>query len=718
MYEDDVKGEAYMLCLRAGVLQAKALVKTMSEDGCDVERKGDGRGVVHEPFILRHVITKPQPHLFESLSPGFTTGGSDDPLGLDTTSMYLRQVELTTALRPYLQEDAGEALLFVQGDVGLYEGNIKIKNYQSGQAYLSSHRIYYIDDAEPRKYSVAVELKEIERIEFYAGFMKSSPKVTVFPKPSKRSSQNVRTPVPRYASPSDALIGPGTTPPRSVVQSPAPSRDVNATWICPICGLSNPVPRAFDPSTANQHTPLPPCQACGIKPPLVHMTKAAIAAMSNRASESASNYAPTHPPIASSGGPTSNGVYGSNPPIAGQCSRCTFKNHPSLAVCEMCGAPLQSTTDGTPRSASHEIQRPESPGPSMSGSIIGDETIETIKFSFRNGGGPAFHERLKGALVQRKWLLQSAPPVPKPNASTSPSNVTPWPPPDSEGRTATPQRVVGIAGLERRGAELRENYQTVIGTAFEDLDALMTSAKEVIAMAEEFRKQMDSGADGESAEARTLLSDSASALGLLTTKDMLGTGSTSESLYITELARNLAEFLTDDRRGVLRKEGGIMSLVDLWAVFNRTRNGIELISPLDFEKAAAMWESLHLPIRLRRFKSGLLVVQEKSRTDEKTIASLLSWLREAQNDFAPSEIDLMSQTFGRGVTAQETAERFSWSVGVATEELEMAEETGALCRDQCLDGTRFWENHFIHDFSQAQFQDAAAPAQMMNELKV
>ena len=38
----------------------------------------------------------------------------------------------------------------------------------------------------------------------------------------------------------------------------------------------------------------------------------------------------------------------------------------------------------------------------------------------------------------------------------------------------------------------RENYQTVIGTAFEDLDALMTSAKEVIAMAEEFRKQMDS----------------------------------------------------------------------------------------------------------------------------------------------------------------------------------------------------------------------------------
>lgn len=140
-----------------------------------------------------------------------------------------------------------------------------------------------------------------------------------------------------------------------------------------------------------------------------------------------------------------------------------------------------------------------------------------------------------------------------------------------------------------------------------------------------------------------------------------------------------------------------MSLVDLWQVFNRTRNGIELVSPLDFEKAANMWDSLRLPIRLRRFRSGLLVVQERNRTDEKTIASLLAWLREPQFTFPPPEDDSLGRMFGRGVTAQETAERFGWSVGVATEELEMAEETGSICRDQCLDGTRFWENHFVQE---------------------
>jgi ESCRT-II complex subunit VPS36 len=119
-----------------------------------------------------------------------------------------------------------------------------------------------------------------------------------------------------------------------------------------------------------------------------------------------------------------------------------------------------------------------------------------------------------------------------------------------------------------------------------------------------------------------------------------------------------------------------------------------------------MWDTLRLPIRLRRFRSGLLVVQGRDRTDDKTVASILSWLKDLHS--IPPSMSNMSefgavtgpsvtwdwQAFGRGVTAQETAERFGWSVGVATEELEMAEERGALCREQGLDGVRFWENFF------------------------
>lgn len=231
----------------------------------------------------------------------------------------------------------------------------------------------------------------------------------------------------------------------------------------------------------------------------------------------------------------------------------------------------------------------------------------------------------------------------------------------------------------------------MIGGAFEDLEALMTSAKEIIALAEQFALQANLGTNGNS-EANALASQSASALGLVTTKDMLGSGAGSESLYVSELSRNLAEWLTDDSRSVLKQEGGIMTLVDLWAVFNRARGGVELVSPSDFAQAARMWDTLKLPVRLRKFKSGLLVVQGRERTDEKTIASLLAWLKGLHQDSPAEETTWNWQLFGRGVTAQETAEQFGWSLGVATEELEMAEEAGALCREQGIDGLRFWEN--------------------------
>lgn len=338
------------------------------------------------------------------------------------------------------------------------------------------------------------------------------------------------------------------------------------------------------------------------------------------------------------------------------------------------------------------IGRPESPGPILDGaSLRTDNDIECIKFSFRGGGEKVFHERLKGAMVQRKWLLQNAPPVP--SSSLGDVNTTTI---DVDGQVRQPPgkaRTVGIAGLERQGLELRKKNEVVIGSAFEDLDALMASAKEVIALAESFAKKSDET----SADANQLIAESAKALDMVTTKDMLGSSAGSESLYLSEMSRNLAEYLTDDAKGVLRKEGGIMSLVDLWAVFNRARGGVELISPLEFEKAARLWEKLKLPVRLRQFKNGLLVVQQADRTDDKTIAQLLSWLQELHTSYAHSDIARDHEAFGQGITAQEAAQRFGWSVGVATEELEMAEEKGALCREEGIEGLRFWENWIIDD---------------------
>jgi ESCRT-II complex subunit VPS36 len=599
---------------------------------------------------------------------------------------------------------------------------------------LTSHRICYVDKVRPRQSSVALELKEVERYEIsvgtgetlvvwplwpaalvlanlltslQSGFLTSSPKIKLIPKP-KRSTAHRASPVPSTGRASPAATSSPRLPPPDLHPVTA------ATWVCPICSLSNPVPSNFDPTTARDSTPLPPCLACGIKPTLAHILKASISNAAQRTPGGAiGSPLPIRPsPLSGLPGESHENVRScatepssplpTNPDTDAtfHCPRCTFGNHPSLMACEICGAPLIS--QDIPASTLAQ-PRTDSPGPILPSGPSVVDTAEVVKVSFRGGGGgdKIFYERLKGAMIQRKWLLQGALQLPK-NSRQGDENATSN---SSSGTGFRANKAAGIAALEQRGLDMRKNNEVIIGDAFEDLESLMASAKEVVALAEQFAHQVN-GSGGSAAVEATAL---ANQLGLVTTKDIVGSGG-SESLYLSELARNLAEFLTDDARGVLRKAGGIISLVDLWAMFNRARGGVELVSPLDFEKATRLWETLGLPVRLRRFRSGVTVVQSKDRTDETTVKAMVAWLKDL-HEFPPErEVPWDWHQFGIGVTAQDAGERFGWSIGVAEEELEMAEERGAVCREEGIEGLRFWLNYIdtgdvAPPPSQAELQD-------------
>lgn len=619
--------------------------------------------------------------------------------------MFFKPLDLTTALRPSLLPD--ETLLFVQDAVGLYEGKYKIPNYQDGHAYLTSHRVCYVAVDEPRKHSVAIDLKDIDRVEYQAGFLKSSPKLTIYPKPPKNNVKSRSTggsPARSQAPGLSATRSQSPLPQTSIPQFKQPQL-VNATWICPICSFSNPVPSNFDPSTATASTNLPPCLACGIKPPFTTVLKAAISAAASREGTSTN----TIPLPEAEALPQNNGTPTSTPSQRNasiSCPRCTFVNHPSLLECEMCGASLTSVNPlGTPNQ-----DRSESPAPIFQQDTIKNTEIkDSIKLSFRGGGEKTFHERLKGALIQRKWLLYDAPPVPQqPSHSSSSTGLTGAAPVNGNASQTTRTTAVGIAGLEQRGLEARKNAEFVIGNAFEDLEALMASAKQIVALAETLARESGMASDDRSTEASAVLSQSAEALGMVTTKDMLGSG--AENLYLSELSRNLAEYLTDDRKGILQKEGGIMSLIDLWAIFNRSRNGVELVSPSDFQRAAELWEKLKLPVRLRRFKSGLLVAQRYDWNDEKTIREIQEWMEELRQVPPAEPVPWDWRLYGRAISAQEAAQRFKWSVGVAAEELEMAEDRGILCREEGIEGLRFWSNFITSSIEQPAVTDLGVSA--------
>lgn len=469
---------------------------------------------------------------------------------------------------------------------------------------------------------------------------------------------------------------------------PAPK---GGEWICKICTFTNPVPSNFDPAVATESFPIPPCLSCGVSPSFAVILKAAISAGSNRAVNGVNEPGQTSPD-----GEARRQSFSDVESTV--CPRCTFHNHPSLQKCEICGATL-STSKPKVVFENHRNVRSDSPAPEISHAAISDDPV-SVKFSFRAGGDKVFYDRLKAAMVQRKWLAANAPPAPKPLDNMRRSEPGSPRIGATEARSSPRSSRVGIAGLEQLRKQSQKDNELVIGAAFEDLESLMALDKEVSALAQKIAREFGDDANRTDFDADVI---EANEPGMIATKDMLS--NTSEKLYVSELARNLAEYVTDERRGLLRKRGGTMSLVDLWATFNRSRDGVELVSPADFHKAATLWASLGLPVRLRQFKSGLMAVQYAFTSDERTIEQIKKWL-ESLRASPPDIADWDWQHYGCGITAQDAAKRFGWSLGIANEELEMAEEKGALVREESIEGLKFWLNFFNEDDEEG-FADGA-----------
>ena len=334
----------------------------------------------------------------------------------------------------------------------------KIPAYQQGHAYLTSHRACYVDDTDPRSNSVAIDLRDVDHTEIQAGFLRSSPKITLFPKAQRVDLGSLRLSANGSIAPSRFYHSSSSSPvtraasPFVPVAAP-PMRKSTGTWVCPICSFPNPVPSNFDAGNVTSAFPIPPCQTCGIKPSFAILLKAAITAAAPRNNS-------THSVHESVTGDSAVGRHSEDGGIAGTtqpsettvtCPRCTFHNHPSLLACEVCGAPLLSSGALKSSAKSTGMARDESPGPRLQSSSVDDaHEPESVKFSFRAGGEKIFHERLKGALIQRKWLLRNAPPIPQPTQSPAIDRIIG----EFIGRpehARAQSSSVGIAGLEQRG---------------------------------------------------------------------------------------------------------------------------------------------------------------------------------------------------------------------------------------------------------------------------
>uniref|UniRef100_A0A674JAU3 Vacuolar protein-sorting-associated protein 36 n=1 Tax=Terrapene triunguis TaxID=2587831 RepID=A0A674JAU3_9SAUR len=275
----------------------------------------------------------------------------------------------------------------------------------------------------------------------------------------------------------------------------------------------------------------------------------------------------------------------------------------------------------------HPAPSNKEPGPFQS------SKYSYIKLSFKEHGQIEFYRRLSEEMTQRRWENM-------PVSQTIQINRGP-----QAGRI----RAVGIVGIERKLEEKRKETDKNISEAFEDLSKLMEKAKEMVELSKSIANKIKEK-QGDITEDETIRFKSyLLSMGIANpvTRETHGSG----THYHMQLAKQLA--------GILQAP-------------------LELLSPEDLVNACKMLVALKLPLRLRLFDSGVMVIELQSHNEEEMVASALETVSEKGS-----------------LTAEEFAKLVGMSVLLAKERLLLAEKMGHLCRDDSVEGLRFYPNLFM-----------------------
>ncbi|KAJ3222297.1 hypothetical protein HDU81_009996 [Chytriomyces hyalinus] len=361
-----------------------------------------------------------------------------------------------------------------------------------------------------------------------------------------------------------------------------------------------------------------------------------------------------------------------------QCPICTFINHSDVFFCEACDSRFPSTPS-TLNIESNAFGSKGSLQSASAGNAYEDDDL-LVKLSFRQGGINEFAKALKAAISSKEWEKSQK------SASESdgilPSSL------ESGTRSLNISSIGGggISGIIKKVDQTNQVLDKTLSNAFQDLDALMSKASDMTKLAQSISARLaaasfsnTSGAtsvdDPELIAFRSFLVD----LGISSpvTKEMTG------DAYTQELAKELSEFLGK----VIKRYGGIIALTDLYCIFNRAR-GVALISPQDLQKSVAQFEKMRLPFRMRKFDSGLLVVHSSDYSDDAIATRILNHIQSAK-------VASGTEVWGEGLTSLDVASREGVSIVLAKELLLITEKYGLICRDDSVEGIRFYRNSFV-----------------------
>ncbi|TFK97587.1 vacuolar protein sorting-associated protein 36 [Pterulicium gracile] len=544
-----------------------------------------------------------------------------------------RSVDGTIPVQALIYDD--ERILGSQDEVGIYDGAVKAPDHQAGTAYITSHRLFYIDKVNQRKRSFCVDLSLVGQTDYYAGLFTSSAKITLHLSPPKPIGIDA------------GEAGPSSVDPFS------------QSWTCEVCDYRNPP--GLSPTAAKK------CGLCGVPREAVPAPLASMSELSTSLpSASPPNLLMSQPQDAAA-------AASDNGPDSNACPTCTFLNHPSLRECEMCSTPLPAKKTGAKSMKSAPATRAASPDSFSS-------QPGSMKLSFRKGGDKQFYTLLKGSLRNKVWEDSTSIPLSEEGTSGQRSGI--------EGimrnvQSTNSQAVSGMEGAFQDLETLMLKAKDMVRLAAELNEKLTT------ATAQQQQHTASGGTllpDFSEPEEATFIRSSLSQLGLHmedtpVTKDMMR----DEKEWIDILAKELGRVLLGKPRaksetawqsdlpsttqGLMRGRG-IMALDEVWGGWNRARGvGMSsLIPPSTMMSVIPRLPTFTDPqIYTRTFTSGLIVLH----TPPYTAASFAARLYQTLLLSGPqSTMD---------IAAEEAV-----SVGLAKELIAAVEQDGAVCRDDAV----------------------------------
>ncbi|XP_025415905.1 vacuolar protein-sorting-associated protein 36 [Sipha flava] len=241
--------------------------------------------------------------------------------------------------------------------------------------------------------------------------------------------------------------------------------------------------------------------------------------------------------------------------------------------------------------------------------------------------------------------------------------------------TKIPHQIrTGIGGIEKNIYEKQKASDISITDAFKDLDRLMITAKDMVMLSknisEKIKEKQGAISDDETVRFKSYL------LGLGVDDPVTRSAFTDSNAYYTTLCKEIIKII----KVSLEEVGGTMALAEVYCRVNRAR-GLDLLSPEDLMNACYMMNSdKSLPVKLKKFDSGVLALQSSLYDESIVLKKIVEELK-----------------INGSLSAQELSTSIGVSVVLAKEYLLSAEKNGKSCRDESIEGLRFYLNKFLDE---------------------